>query len=290
MEELFKARKEKLNLFKSFRNKLNDKKRIDVPDGLYTKCDKCGESILSEELKENYYVCPACGAHLKMRAYTRLNLLYDGGKYKELYQNIKSNDPLMFPDYKDKLVKLEQTTGLDEAVVCATGRIGGKKVVVCVMDSCFLMGSMSGAVGEKITKAIEHATKRKVPLIIFTTSGGARMQEGIISLMQMAKTSAALAKYNDAGLLYISYITHPTTGGVTASFAMLGDIIIGEPDALIGFAGPRVIESTIKQKLPDGFQKTEFMQEHGFVDMIVERKDMRNTIIKLLKMHSRGVQ
>ena len=290
MEELFKARKEKLNLFKSFRNKLNDKKRIDVPDGLYTKCDKCGESILSEELKENYYVCPACGAHLKMRAYTRLNLLYDGGKYKELYQNIKSNDPLMFPDYKDKLVKLEQITGLDEAVVCATGRIGGKKVVVCVMDSCFLMGSMSGAVGEKITKAIEHATKRKVPLIIFTTSGGARMQEGIISLMQMAKTSAALAKYNDAGLLYISYITHPTTGGVTASFAMLGDIIIGEPDALIGFAGPRVIESTIKQKLPDGFQKTEFMQEHGFVDMIVERKDMRNTIIKLLKMHRRGVQ
>ena len=290
MEELFKARKEKLNLFKSFRNKLNDKKRIDVPDGLYTKCDKCGESILSEELKENYYVCPACGAHLKMRAYTRLNLLYDGGKYKELYQNIKSNDPLMFPNYKDKLVKLEQITGLDEAVVCATGRIGGKKVVVCVMDSCFLMGSMSGAVGEKITKAIEHATKRKVPLIIFTTSGGARMQEGIISLMQMAKTSAALAKYNDAGLLYISYITHPTTGGVTASFAMLGDIIIGEPDALIGFAGPRVIESTIKQKLPDGFQKTEFMQEHGFVDMIVERKDMRNTIIKLLKMHSRGVQ
>ena len=257
---------------------------------MYTKCDKCGESILSEELKENYYVCPACGAHLKMRAYTRLNILYDGGKYKELYQNIKSNDPLMFPDYKDKLAKLEQTTGLDEAVVCATGRIGGKKVVVCVMDSCFLMGSMSGAVGEKITKAIEHATKRKVPLIIFTTSGGARMQEGIISLMQMAKTSAALAKYNDAGLLYISYITHPTTGGVTASFAMLGDIIIGEPDALIGFAGPRVIESTIKQKLPDGFQKTEFMQEHGFVDMIVERKDMRNTIIKLLKMHSRGGQ
>lgn len=158
------------------------------------------------------------------------------------------------------------------------------------MDARFLVGSMSGAVGEKITRAIEHATKRKTPLIIFTTSGGARMQEGIISLMQMAKTSAALAKHNDAGLLYISYITNPTYGGVTASFAMLGDIIIGEPDALIGFAGPRVIESTIKQKLPDGFQKTEFMQDQGFIDMIVERKDMRNTIIKLLKMHSRGVQ
>ena len=290
MEELFKERKEKLNLFKSFRNKLQDKKRIDVPDGLYTKCDTCGESILSEDLKENYYVCPACGAHLKMRAYTRLNLLYDGGKYKELYQYIKSNDPLMFPGYKDKLAKLKQTTGLDEAVVCATGKIDGRKVVVCVMDARFLVGSMSGAVGEKITRAIEHATKRKTPLIIFTTSGGARMQEGIISLMQMAKTSAALARHNDAGLLYISYITNPTYGGVTASFAMLGDIIIGEPDALIGFAGPRVIESTINQKLPDGFQKTEFMQDQGFIDMIVERKDMRNTIIKLLKMHSRGVQ
>lgn len=290
MEELFKARKEKLNLFKSFRNKLQDKKRIDVPDGLYTKCETCGESILSENLKENYYVCPKCGAHMKMRAYTRLNLLYDNGRYKELYQNIKSNDPLKFPGYTEKLAKLEQVTGLDEAVVCATGKIDGKKVVVCVMDSRFLMGSMSGAVGEKITKAIEHATKRKVPLIIFSTSGGARMQEGIVSLMQMAKTSAALAKHNDAGLLYISYITHPTTGGVTASFAMLGDIIIAEPKALIGFAGPRVIESTIKQKLPEGFQKSEFMQDQGFVDMIVERKDMKETIVKLLKMHSRGVQ
>lgn len=182
-----KSEKEKLNLFKFIRNKLQDKKRIDVPDGLYTKCDTCGESILSEDLKENYYVCPACGAHLKMRAYTRLNLLYDGGKYKELYQYIKSNDPLMFPGYKDKLAKLKQTTGLDEAVVCATGKIDGRKVVVCVMDARFLVGSMSGAVGEKITRAIEHATKRKTPLIIFTTSGGARMQEGIISLMQMGK-------------------------------------------------------------------------------------------------------
>lgn len=245
---------------------------------------------MSEALKENYYVCPNCGAHLKMRAYTRLNLLYDNQKYKELYKNIKSNDPLMFPGYKNKLEKLEETTSLGEAVVCATGKIDGKKVVVCVMDSRFLMGSMSGAVGEKITKAIEHATKRKCPIIIFTTSGGARMQEGIISLMQMAKTSAALAKHHEAGLLYISYITHPTTGGVTASFAMLGDIIIGEPKALIGFAGPRVIESTIKQKLPEGFQRTEFMQAQGFIDMIVERSKMRETIIKLLKMHSRGAQ
>ena len=290
MEELFKERKAKLNLFKSFRHKIQNNKRIEVPDGLYTKCDDCGETVLTADLKENYYVCPKCGAHLKMQAYTRLKLLYDGGKYRELYRNIQSNDPLMFPWYKDKLNKLKETTKLNEAVVCATGKIDGKKVVVCVMDSRFLMGSMSGAVGEKITRAIEHATKRKAPLIIFTTSGGARMQEGIISLMQMAKTSAALAKHHEAGLLYISYITHPTTGGVTASFAMLGDIIIGEPKALIGFAGPRVIESTIKQKLPEGFQRTEFMLEQGFIDLIVERPKMRETIIRILKMHSRGVQ
>ena len=290
MEELFKERKAKLNLFKSFRHKIQNNKRIEVPDGLYTKCDDCGETVLIADLKENYYVCPKCGAHLKMQAYTRLKLLYDGGKYRELYRNIQSNDPLMFPGYKDKLNKLKETTKLNEAVVCATGKIDGKKVVVCVMDSRFLMGSMSGAVGEKITRAIEHATKRKAPLIIFTTSGGARMQEGIISLMQMAKTSAALAKHHEAGLLYISYITHPTTGGVTASFAMLGDIIIGEPKALIGFAGPRVIESTIKQKLPEGFQRTEFMLEQGFIDLIVERPKMRETIIRILKMHSRGVQ
>lgn len=290
MEELFKERKAKLNLFKSFRHKIQNNKRIEVPDGLYTKCDDCGETVLTADLKENYYVCLKCGAHLKMQAYTRLKLLYDGGKYRELYRNIQSNDPLMFPGYKDKLNKLKETTKLNEAVVCATGKIDGKKVVVCVMDSRFLMGSMSGAVGEKITRAIEHATKRKAPLIIFTTSGGARMQEGIISLMQMAKTSAALAKHHEAGLLYISYITHPTTGGVTASFAMLGDIIIGEPKALIGFAGPRVIESTIKQKLPEGFQRTEFMLEQGFIDLIVERPKMRETIIRILKMHSRGVQ
>ena len=290
MEELFKARKAKLNLFKSLRHKMKTNRRIDIPEGLYTKCDDCGESILTTDLKENYYVCPKCGAHLKMQAYTRLKLLYDGGRYRELYRGIQSNDPLMFPGYQEKLKQLQEKTHLNEAVVCATGKIDGKKVVVCVMDSRFLMGSMSGAVGEKITRAIEHATKRKCPLIIFTTSGGARMQEGIISLMQMAKTSAALAKHHEAGLLYISYITHPTTGGVTASFAMLGDIIIGEPKALIGFAGPRVIESTIKQKLPEGFQRTEFMQEHGFIDLIVEIPKNRETIINLLKMHSRGVQ
>lgn len=290
MEELFKARKEKLSVYKELRRKIGSNKRIDVPEGIYTKCDHCHESILTETLKENYYVCPKCGQHLKMYARRRLDLLFDNRKYREMYTNLQTSDPLLFPGYLEKITGLQEATGLDDAVVVASGRINNQKVVVCVMDSRFLMGSMGSVVGEKITRGIEHATKRKRPIIIFTTSGGARMQEGIISLMQMAKTSAALAKHHAAGLLYISYITNPTTGGVTASFATLGDIIIGEPNALIGFAGPRVIESTIKQKLPEGFQKTEFMQEQGFVDLIVERKDMKDKISLLLQMHSKGVQ
>lgn len=290
MEELFKARKEKLSIFKTLRKKVANDKRIDVPEGIYTKCDGCHESILTIDLKENYYVCPKCGHHLKMHAKRRMDAIFDESKYRLLYSYLATNDPLQFPGYMEKIEKLKQTTGLDEAVVVATGKIGGHRTVVCVMDSRFLMGSMGSVVGEKITRGIEYATKKKLPVIIFTTSGGARMQEGIVSLMQMAKTSAALARHHEAGLLYISYITHPTTGGVTASFATLGDIIIGEPKALIGFAGPRVIESTIKQKLPEGFQRTEFMQEQGFIDLIVERKDMKATLQKLLKMHSKGAQ
>lgn len=290
MEELFKARKEKLSIFKTLRKKVANDKRIDVPEGIYTKCDGCHESILTIDLKENYYVCPKCGHHLKMHAKRRMDAIFDESKYRLLYSYLATNDPLQFPGYMEKIEKLKQTTGLDEAVVVATGKIGGYRTVVCVMDSRFLMGSMGSVVGEKITRGIEYATKKKLPVIIFTTSGGARMQEGIVSLMQMAKTSAALARHHEAGLLYISYITHPTTGGVTASFATLGDIIIGEPKALIGFAGPRVIESTIKQKLPEGFQRTEFMQEQGFIDLIVERKDMKATLQKLLKMHSKGAQ
>lgn len=290
MEELFKARKEKLSIFKSLRNKVGNDKRIDVPEGIYTKCDGCHESILTSDLKDNYYVCPTCGHHLKMHAKRRIDAIFDDSKYRLLYSYLATNDPLQFPGYMEKIENLKQSTGLDEAVIVATGKIGGYRSVVCVMDSRFLMGSMGSVVGEKITRGIEYATKKRLPIIIFTTSGGARMQEGIVSLMQMAKTSAALAKHHEAGLLYISYITHPTTGGVTASFATLGDIIIGEPKALIGFAGPRVIESTIKQKLPEGFQRTEFMQDQGFIDLIVERKDMKETLQKLLKMHSKGVQ
>ena len=271
MEQLFKERKEKLYLFKSLRKK-RQQKRKEVPEGLYSKCPDCKELILTSHLKKNLSVCPNCGSHLKLSAYERLEMLYDQGKYKELYKtNIKVN-PLDFPGYDEKIDFLQKKTGLNEAVV----------------DSRFLMGSMSSVVGDKITKAIEHATKRKYPLIIFTASGGARMQEGIYSLMQMTKTSAALARHHEAGLLYISYITHPTTGGVTASFASLGDIIIGEPNALMGFAGRHVIESTLKQKLPENFQRTEFMKEQGFIDLIVRRQEMRSTIIRLLKMHGKG--
>ena len=215
-------------------------------------------------------------------------MIYDQGKYKELYKSTKNVNPLNFPGYNEKIKHLQEITHLNEAVVVASGKINQTKVITCVMDSRFLMGSMSSVVGDKITKAIEHATKRKYPLLIFCASGGARMQEGIYSLMQMTKTSAALARHHEAGLLYISYITHPTTGGVTASFASLGDIIIGEPHALIGFAGARVIESTIKQKLPEGFQRTEFMEQQGFIDLIVKRQEMRSTLIRILKMHGKG--
>lgn len=287
MEQLFKERKEKLYLFKSLRKK-RQQKRKEVPEGLYSKCPDCKELILTSHLKKNLSVCPNCGSHLKLSAYERLEMLYDQGKYKELYKtNIKVN-PLDFPGYDEKIDFLQKKTGLNETVVVASGKINETKVITCVMDSRFLMGSMSSVVGDKITKAIEHATKRKYPLIIFTASGGARMQEGIYSLMQMTKTSAALARHHEAGLLYISYITHPTTGGVTASFASLGDIIIGEPNALMGFAGRRVIESTLKQKLPENFQRTEFMEEQGFIDLIVRRQEMRSTIIRLLKMHGKG--
>lgn len=287
MEQLFKERKEKLYLFKSLRKK-KENERKEVPEGLYSKCPDCKELVLTSHLKKNLSVCPNCGGHLKITAYERLETLYDQGKYKELYKKKINVNPLNFPGYDEKIDFLQEKTGLDEAVVVASGKINGTKVITCVMDSRFLMGSMSSVVGDKITKAIEHATKRKYPLIIFTASGGARMQEGIYSLMQMTKTSAALARHHEAGLLYISYITHPTTGGVTASFASLGDIIIGEPHALMGFAGARVIESTMKQKLPEGFQRTEFMEEQGFIDLIVKRQDMRSTLIRILKIHGKG--
>lgn len=264
--------------------------KVDIPVGKWVKCDKCKEIIYKETLRENLSICPNCGGYFRMHINKRLESIIDEGTYKKFDFNIDTTNPLNLEDYPKKLKSLREKTGIQEAVSSGIGKINGEEVVICVMDSGFLMGSMGIVVGEKITYSIEKAIELKLPIIIFCVSGGARMQEGIISLMQMAKTSAALAKHHEAGLLYISYITHPTTGGVTASFAMLGDIIIGEPKALIGFAGPRVIESTIKQKLPEGFQRTEFMLEQGFIDLIVERPKMRETIIRILKMHSRGVQ
>jgi len=288
IEDLFQERKKKIRSFHQLIRKNKKIEKKEAPDGLYTSCCCCHEMLLTKKLQKNNYVCPKCGHHFNIDAYTRLNLLFDKERYRELYKGMSIVDPLNFPGYLNKIKGLQLKTQLEEAVVVADGKINQIKVTVCVMDTRFLMGSMGSIVGEKITKAIEYATRHKRPLIIFTCSGGARMQEGIYSLMQMAKTSAALARHNQAGLLYISYITHPTTGGVTASFATLGDLIISEPQALFGFAGRRVIESTIKEKLPDDFQTAEFMEKQGFIDLIVERKDMKTMITKILKMHGLG--
>ena len=284
-KNMFTKRRERLDLFRAFRGDRGPVKEKPVPDDLYTKCSACGRSILSHKYRENLRVCPYCGAHGVFGVRDRLSATVDEGSFRELFRTVTSNDPLDFPGYEEKLAGLEQKLGLREAVVTGTCRIGGCKAAIAVMDSRFIMGSMSSAVGERITRLAEYAAKKKLPLIVFSASGGARMQEGIFSLMQMAKTSAAIARLGEAGCLYISVFTNPTTGGVTASFASLGDIILAEPGALIGFAGPRVIEQTIKQKLPEGFQRAEFQQECGFVDEVVPRAAMRKKLIQLLKLH-----
>ena len=284
-KNMFTKRRERLDLFRAFRGDRGPVKEKPVPDDLYTKCSACGRPILSHKYRENLRVCPYCGAHGVFGVRDRLSATVDEGSFRELFRTLTSNDPLDFPGYEEKLAGLEQKLGLREAVVTGTCRIGGCKAAIAVMDSRFIMGSMSSAVGERITRLAEYAAKKKLPLIIFSASGGARMQEGIFSLMQMAKTSAAIARLGEAGCLYISVFTNPTTGGVTASFASLGDIILAEPGALIGFAGPRVIEQTIKQKLPEGFQRAEFQQECGFVDEVVPRAAMRKKLIQLLKLH-----
>lgn len=261
---------------------------IDIPIGKWVKCEKCKEILYKETVRENLNICPNCGHYFRMHINKRLELIIDEGTYKKFDLNLQLSNPLELEDYPKKLKALKEKTGLEEAVACGTGNINGEKVVICIMDSGFLMGSMGAVVGEKITYAIEQAIELKLPLIIFTVSGGARMQEGIISLMQMAKTTAALTKLDAAGLLYISVLTDPTYGGVTASFASLGDIILAEPGAMIGFAGKRVIEQTIGESLPEGFQTSEFLLEHGFIDKIVERKDLKDTISKLIQLNTRG--
>lgn len=266
----------------------NKKSNIDIPIGKWIKCDACKEIVYKETLKENLNICPNCGHYFRMHIGKRLEQIIDNGTYQKFDLKIDTVNPLNLEDYTKKLKLLREKTELEEAVSCGTGEINGEKVVIAIMDSGFLMGSMGAVVGEKITYSIEKAIELKLPFIMFAVSGGARMQEGIISLMQMAKTSAALTKLNDANSLYISVLTDPTYGGVTASFASLGDIILAEPGAMIGFAGPRVIEQTIGENLPEGFQTAEFLLEHGFIDKIVERKDLKDTIHKLLLYHKGG--
>lgn len=251
-------------------------------------CPACGRESGRKEMTQGLYVCPKCGHHLPLGAYYRLSTILDPGSFRELSGKLSAADPLHFPGYREKLDGARRKTGLQEAVVTAAGTIDGRKCVVGVMDNRFLMGSMSAAVGEKITLAVEYAAKNKLPLILFSASGGARMQEGILSLMQMAKTSAALARFSQKGLLFISVLTDPTTGGVTASFASLGDIILAEPGALIGFAGPRVIQQTIGETLPEGFQRAEYQDQHGFVDAVVPRCELRERLSQLLRLHERG--
>lgn len=266
----------------------NVKPKIDIPVGKWIKCDKCKEIVYKETVRENMSICPNCGAYFRMHINKRLETILDEGSYKKFDLNIDNVNPLNLDGYEQKIKTLRAKTGIQEAVSAGTGKINGEDVVICVMDSGFLMGSMGSVVGEKITYSMEKAIELGIPFIIFCTSGGARMQEGIISLMQMAKTTAAVAKLNKAGILYISVLTDPTYGGVTASFASIADIVLAEPGAMIGFAGQRVIKQTIGQELPEGFQTSEFLLEHGFIDEIVERKDMKSMLYKLVKFHKRS--
>lgn len=260
----------------------------DFNEGEWVKCKKCNEILHKEEVIEDSYVCSKCDHHLRIGARERISLIVDENSFIEYDKEMKAVDPLNFPEYDEKISRAKEKSGEYEAVVTGEGKINDIPTVICVMNPEFMMGSMGSVVGEKITRAIENAIDKKLPVILFSASGGARMQEGILSLMQMGKTSAALSRLSDEGLLYISVLTDPTTGGVTASFAMLGDIILAEPKALIAFAGPRVIEQTIRQRLPEGFQRSEFLKEKGFVDKIVHRKDLKSMLHKILAIHTVG--
>ena len=277
------------NVFKKTYAKIEPgNEKLDIPEGLWRKCKICKEPIFAEDVKANYYTCPKCGGYFRVHAYRRIEMLVDDGSFIEWNKTMPVSNPLDFPNYELKLEEERVKTKLNEAVVTGEATIGNVRTAIAVCDARFMMSSMGHVVGEKITAAIEKATQEKIPIIIYSCSGGARMQEGMISLMQMAKTSAALKKHHEAGQLFISFLTDPTMGGVSASFAMLGDIILAEPKALIGFAGPRVIAQTIGTKLPEGFQSAEFLLEHGFIDAIVERADQRSVLKKLLRAHTCG--
>ncbi len=261
--------------------------KADVPEGIMTKCPECKHVILTKDLIKNGKVCPACQHHYKMTAQERIDYLFDEGSFESMDNHLKTENPLNFPSYLEKVEADSKATGMNEAVLTGVGRIAEKQLVVAVMDAHFRMGSMGSVVGEKITRAVEKATELGVPMLIFSASGGARMQEGVISLMQMAKVSVALQRHSSKGLLYISVMTYPTTGGVSASFASVGDINMAEPKALIGFAGRRVIEQTVREKLPADFQTAEFLLNHGQLDAVVHRNDMPEVMDKILKLHAR---
>ena len=276
------------NMFKKIKKtgSSQKEKKPEVPQGLLKKCNKCGAAIFTEDVKQAGYICPKCHGYFRVHAWERIRMTVDEDTFEEWDAQMDFVNPLQFKGYESKVKTLKEKTGLDEAVLTGKGMIQGNPVAIAVCDGRFLMASMGEIVGEKITRAVERATREHLPVVIFACSGGARMQEGIVSLMQMAKTAAALKRHSQAGLLYVSVLTDPTTGGVTASFAMLGDVILAEPQALIGFAGPRVIEQTIGEKLPKGFQRSEFLLEHGFIDRIVERNEMKQVLGAILSMHS----
>lgn len=283
MKDFFKVVQTRIKI-----NSIKSKKsKIDIPDGLIFKCPRCQRYVFKEEFEQADWVCTKCSYHSRLTAKQRIKLTADEGSFVEFDANLTSKNFINFPGYDEKLKNCMATTGLKEAVLTGECKIRGESCVLIVMDSYFFMGSMGSVVGEKITRAFEAATRSKLPVVLFAASGGARMQEGIVSLMQMAKTSGAVLNHSKAGLFYCTVLTDPTTGGVTASFASLGDVILAEPKVLVGFAGRRVIEQTIRHRLPDEFQSAEFQQSHGFVDRIVNRKNLRQELYKLIKFHKK---
>ncbi|NFN17019.1 acetyl-CoA carboxylase carboxyltransferase subunit beta [Clostridium botulinum] len=284
LKDLFKKSKYATVNPSAYKSKVVEEKP-NIPSGMWTKCSNCNNMIYYEDLENNKYVCTKCNQHFRISPKERIKQIFDKDTFKELWKSLKTNNPIDFEDYEEKINQSQSNTGSKEAVVTGVGRINDLEVACAIMDSFFMMGSMGTVVGEKITRIVEYATENNLPILIFTASGGARMQEGIFSLMQMAKISAALARHDEKGLLYITILTDPTTGGVTASFAMEGDIILSEPNTLVGFAGRRVIENTINETLPESFQKSEFLLEKGFIDSIVERKNMRAYLYKILILH-----
>ena len=277
-------------LFRDREDRNQEKKEPSAPEGLWLKCPKCGEVVYRDDVKAHGYVCPKCEGYFRIGTRTRIRMVADTGTFQEWFTDLETENPLEYPGYEEKIADLQEKTKLHEAVTVGKCMVNGLETVLGVCDAPFLMGSMGYVVGEKITRAFERATEEKLPVVLFTSSGGARMQEGIVSLMQMAKTSAAIRKHSEAGLFYLPVLTDPTTGGVTASFAMLGDVILAEPGALIGFAGPRVIAQTIGQKLPEGFQRAEFLVEKGIIDGVVERQELKETVWKLLNIHQDALQ